>query len=125
MNCVYFMFYFLSYYFRGLIFVIEGFTVRIKFNRILFVFEFGIKLNIICEFDCGDYNWKCIYQWIVEKKGIIVIYNDKNNLCIDIFLIENVIFMCFVKFENNNRIYNYSEKINIFIEGNFVNEFLG
>lgn len=43
MNCVYFMFYFPSYYLRGLTFVIEGLTARIKPKRTSFVFEYGIK----------------------------------------------------------------------------------
>lgn len=99
-----------------MIFVIEGFIVRIKFNRILFVFEFGIKLNVICEFDCKYYNWMCIYMWIIVKNKELYIYIDKNNLCIDILLKENVIFMCYVEYEYY-KIYDYSKRINIFIKG--------
>lgn len=125
MNCVYFMFYFPSYYLRGLTFVIEGLTARIKPNRTSFVFESGTKPNITCESDCEYYNWTCIYKWTTEKHGKTVIYIDKNNSRIDTPLTENVTLMCYVKLENDHRIYNYSEKINIFIEGNFVNELLG
>lgn len=50
MNCVYFMFYFPSYYLGGLTFVTEGLTARIKPNtcRTSFVFEPGIK-PLICK----------------------------------------------------------------------------
>lgn len=80
-------------------------------------------MNIICEFDCGLYDWRCIYKWKNVLNGRI--YINENNLCIDRFLKENVIFVCFVVFEYNNNIYSYSKRIKIFIKGNFVYEFFG
>lgn len=111
----------------GLTFVIEGLTARIKPNRTSFVFESGLKPNITCESDCGLYNWKCTYKWKKVSTSRTQIYINENNSRIDKPLKENVTLVCFVALEYNtsNYIYNYSERINIFIKGNFVHELFG
>lgn len=123
MNCVYFMFYFPSYYLRGLTFVIEGLTARIKPNRTSFVFESGIKPNVTCESDCGYYNWKCMYKWIAEKNGKLQTYIDKNNSRIDTPLKENVTLLCYVTHEYHNNIKVFSKRIDLFIKGNLIVNF--
>lgn len=124
MNCVYFMFYFPSYYLRGLTFVIEGLTARIKPNRTSFVFESALQPNITCESDCENYNWMCIYKWMLVKNNQLHTYIDKNNSRIDIPLKENVTLRCYVEYEHN-RMYDYSKEINIFIKGKCDSKLLG
>lgn len=102
-------------------FSIEGLTARIKPNKTSFVFEFGIKPNITCESDCGDYNWKCNYEWRAEKNGRTHIYIKKNNSRIDTPLKENVTLWCYVTHGYNNNIRVYSKRINLFIKGLIVN----
>lgn len=89
-----------------------------------FVFESGIKPNVTCESDCGDYNWTCTYQWIAEKDGKSQTYIDKNNSSIDTPLKENITLLCYVTYGYNNYINTYSKRINIFIKGNFVRKLL-
>lgn len=112
------MFYFIMW----LIYLFIEFKVRIKFNKIDFFFEFGIKLieNVICEFDCGIFNWSCIYMWLkyIIKFGKEYgdIYIKENKFIIGILFIENVIIWCLVIF---NKEYSYSEEINLFMIGNY------
>lgn len=123
--CLFYVFHFKSYNLRGLTFVIEGLTARIKLNRTSFVVESGTKPNVTCESDCGDYNWKCNYEWRAEKNGRTHIYIKKNNSRIDKPLKENVTLWCFVALEYDNNIYSYSKRIKILIKGNFVHELFG
>lgn len=108
----------------GLTFVIEGLTARIKPNRTSFVVESGIKPNITCESDCENYNWMCIYKWMLVKNNQLHTYIDKNNSRIDIPLKENVTLRCYVEYEHN-RMYDYSKEINIFIKGKCDSKLLG
>lgn len=123
--CLFYVFHFKSCYLRGLTFVIEGLTARIKPNRTSFVFESGLKPNITCESDCGLYGWRCTYKWKLVLKSETQTYINENNSRIDTPLKENVTLVCFVALEYDNNIYNYSKRINIFIKGNFVHELLG
>lgn len=60
-----------------MIFVIEGFIVRIKFNRILFVFEFGIKLLI---WKLIIYKIMFLYFLLIEwLLFIVMLNNDSKN----------------------------------------------
>nr|XP_034303515.1 hemicentin-2-like [Crassostrea gigas] len=94
----------------------QGLTARIKPNRTSFVFESGIKPNVTCESDCGNYNWKCNYEWRAEKNERTHIYIKKNNSRIDTPLKENVTLLCYVTHEYHNNIKVYSKRIDLFIK---------
>lgn len=66
-----------------------------------------------------------MYKWIAEKNGKPQTYIDKNNSRIDTPLKENVTLMCYVEYEHNNKMYDYSKEINIFIKGKCDSKLLG